>query len=42
MRRHSTEEGSMSRQKLLQIALVAFGAVFCLVYPLAIVGLGLG
>ena len=27
----------MSRQKLLQIALIAFGAVFCLVYPLAIV-----
>jgi hypothetical protein len=25
----------MSRQKLLQIALIAFGAVFCLVYPLA-------
>lgn len=27
----------MSREKLLQIALVAFGVVFCLVYPLAIV-----
>lgn len=27
----------MSRMKLLQIALVAFGVVFCLVYPLAIV-----
>jgi hypothetical protein len=28
---------SMSRLKLLQIALAAFGVVFCLVYPLAIV-----
>ena len=27
----------MSNFKLLQIALIAFGAVFCLVYPLAIV-----
>ena len=27
----------MSRLKLLQIALAAFGIVFCLVYPLAIV-----
>ena len=27
----------MFREKLLQIALFAFGAVFCLVYPLAIV-----
>jgi hypothetical protein len=27
----------MFRQKLLQITLVVFGAVFCLVYPLAIV-----
>jgi hypothetical protein len=27
----------MSRLKLLQIALIAFGIVFCLVYPLAIV-----
>jgi len=27
----------MSRMKLLQIALIAFGVVFCLVYPLAIV-----
>jgi hypothetical protein len=27
----------MSRLKLLQIALIAFGAVFCLVYPLAII-----
>lgn len=27
----------MSRLKLLQIALIAFGVVFCLVYPLAIV-----
>ena len=27
----------MSGLKLLQIALIAFGVVFCLVYPLAIV-----
>ena len=27
----------MSRLKLLQIALFAFGVVFCLVYPLAII-----
>ena len=27
----------MSRIKLLQIALAVFGAVFCLVYPLAII-----
>lgn len=27
----------MSRAKLLQIALIAFGIVFCLVYPLAII-----
>ncbi len=27
----------MSRQKLLQVALIAFGIVFCLIYPLAIV-----
>lgn len=27
----------MSRQKLLHIALITFGSVFCLVYPLAIV-----
>jgi hypothetical protein len=27
----------MFRQKLLQIALIAFGVVFCLVYPLAII-----
>src|SRR4051812_25379034 len=27
----------MSRLRLLQIALIAFGVVFCLVYPLAIV-----
>jgi hypothetical protein len=27
----------MFRQKLLQITLIAFGAIFCLVYPLAIV-----
>jgi hypothetical protein len=27
----------MLRQKLLQITLIAFGAIFCLVYPLAIV-----
>jgi hypothetical protein len=27
----------MSSRKLLQIALVLFGAIFCLVYPLAIV-----
>jgi hypothetical protein len=27
----------MSRLKLLQIALITFGIVFCLVYPLAIV-----
>lgn len=27
----------MSRQKPLQIALIAFGVVFCLVYPLAII-----
>jgi hypothetical protein len=27
----------MSRAKLLQIALFAFGAIFCLVYPLAII-----
>ena len=27
----------MSRQKLLKIALVAFGVAFCLVYPLALV-----
>ena len=26
----------MSRRNLLQFALIAFGAVFCLVYPLAI------
>lgn len=27
----------MSRDRLLQIALLAFGVIFCLVYPLAIV-----
>jgi hypothetical protein len=27
----------MSNQKLLSIALIVFGAVFCLVYPLAII-----
>lgn len=27
----------MSRLKLLQMALITFGIVFCLVYPLAIV-----
>ncbi len=27
----------MSRPKLLQIALVAFGVIFCLLYPLSII-----
>lgn len=31
------KEQTMSRRKLLQIALIAFGVAFCLVYPLAII-----
>jgi len=35
--RSPKKEAPMSRLKLLQIALIVFGVVFCLVYPLAII-----